>query len=123
MGFFESVGRWVDGLIDELLAWLGRACKAFIEGLVWALEKIWQTAVVTVLIAAFGAVATLYVIFYAGFLLGETIMEVWDPRYVNSQPSEVIKVKQSPTLRMAPQNSPLPTQRSEAKVLTLENWQ
>lgn len=118
MGFFA----WVGGLIDELVAWLGRACKAFIEGLVWALEKIWQTAVVSVLIAAFGAVATLYVIFYAGFLLGETIMEVWDPRYSNSKPSEVIAVKQSPTLRPAPQNSPLPTQRSEARVLILQDW-
>ncbi|MCT7969810.1 hypothetical protein NG799_26195 [Laspinema sp. D1] len=120
MGFFA----WVGGLIDELLAWLGRACKAFIEGLVWALEKIWQTAVVSLLFTAFGAVATLYVIFYAGFLLGETIMEVWDPRYANSKPSEVINVKQSsPVLGLAPQNSPLPTQRSEARILTLENWQ
>jgi len=49
-------------------------------------------------------------------------MEVWDPRYSNSKPSEVIAVKQSPTLRPAPQNSPLPTQRSEARVLILQDW-
>jgi hypothetical protein len=113
MGFFA----WAGGLIDELLAWLGRAFQAFIEGLVWAIEKIWQTAVVTVLIAAFGAVATLYTIFYAGYFLGETIMEVWDPRFYDSKSAQVFK------LEKAPQNSPLPTQRSEAKILKLQNWQ
>lgn len=112
MGFFA----WVGGLIDELIAWLGRAFESFIRGLVWALEAIWQTAVVSVLIAAYGAIATLYVIFYTGFLIGETIMEVWDPSYVNSKPSQVF------TIDKAPQDSPLPT-RSEAQKLTLKNWQ
>jgi len=121
MGFFT----WVGGLIDGLLAWLGQTVLSFIEALVYALEKIWETAVVTVLFAAFGAVATLYVIFYAGYLAGETIMEVWDPRYVNSKGSRVIKVKEAPKLGMAPQNSPLPpeSKRSDCQILTLENWQ
>ncbi|OCQ91402.1 hypothetical protein BCD67_23600 [Oscillatoriales cyanobacterium USR001] len=112
MGFFA----WVGSLIDQLIEWLGRAVKAFIEALVWGLQKLWETVVVGVLIAAFGLVATLYVIFYAGAILGETIMEIWDPRYYNTKPSQVF------TLGQAPQNSPLPINRSEAKTLTLENW-
>jgi hypothetical protein len=112
MGFFS----WLGGLLDQLVSWLGKAVKAFLEGLVWALQKVWNTVIKLALIAAFGPVATLYVIFYAGKALGETMMEIWDPHYLDSKPSQVIKVKK------APQDSPLPKQRSEAKVLTLEDW-
>lgn len=112
MGFFA----WVGSLVDQLLEWLGEAVKAFINALVSTLKKLWETVVVAALIAAFGAVATLYIIFYAGSVLGETIMEIWDPTYYTSKPSEVFKVKQ------APQNSPLPTNRSKAKILELEDW-
>jgi hypothetical protein len=42
-------------------------------------------------------------------------MEIWDPRYADSKPSQVFQVKQ------APQNSPLPKYRSDAKVISLEN--
>jgi hypothetical protein len=112
MGFFA----WVGSLIDQLIEWLGRVVKAFIEALVWGLQKLWETVIVGVLIAAFGLVATLYVIFYAGAILGETIMEIWDPRYYNTKPSQVF------TLEQAPQGSPLPTNRSEAKTLKLDNW-
>ncbi|EDN70600.1 hypothetical protein BGP_2639 [Beggiatoa sp. PS] len=112
MGFFS----WLGNLLDQLVDWLGRAVKAFLEGLMWALQKLWDAVVATALKVAFGFVVTLYIIFYAGVALGETIMEIWDPSYVNSKPSQVFKMKQ------APQNSPLPKKRSEAKVLTLENW-
>ncbi len=81
MGLFT----WLGSLVDELIAWLGEIFVAFIEALARVLEAIWYTAVATVLIAAFGALATLYVIFYAGALLGETMMEIWDPRYSSKQ--------------------------------------
>lgn len=112
MGFFT----WVGSLIDQFIEWLGEKVRSFIKALVKVLEKIWETVVAAALIAAFGLVATLYVIFYAGTMLGETIMEIWDPRYANSKPSQVFKLKQ------APQNSPLPKYREEAKKLELENW-
>ncbi len=111
MGLFQ----WLGKLLDDLISWLGRAVAAFLEAFVWALEKIWQTAIATVLVAAFGYVAVLYAIFYAGAVLGQTIMEIWDPRYSDSKPSQVFQVKQ------APQNSPLPKYRSDAKVIALEN--
>ena len=111
MGFFS----WLGQLLDKLVDWLGKAAKFFLEALIWALQKVWETAVATALIAAFGVVGTLYVIFYAGYALGETFMEIWDPRNLN-KPSRTF------TLQQAPQNSPLPEKRSDAKVLTLENW-
>jgi hypothetical protein len=118
MGFFT----WVGSLVDQLIEWLGRALKAFIDGLMSVLERVWYTVVVGVLIAAFGAFATLYVIFYAGYFLGETIMEIWDPNYYSSKPSEVFNCGQAPTFSPVYQDSPLPTNRSQAKVLKLQNW-
>jgi hypothetical protein len=107
--------QWLGKLLDDLLDWLGELVKAFLEGLIWALQKIWETAVAGFLIAAFGSVAILYVIFYAGAVLGETIMEVWDP--LNStKPSEVFSLEQ------APQDSPLPKRGSNTRVLKLQNW-
>jgi hypothetical protein len=111
MGLFQ----WLGKLLDDLISWLGRAVAAFLQAFVSVLEAIWQTAIATVLIAAYGYVAVLYAIFYAGAVLGQTIMEIWDPRYSDSKPSQVFQVKQ------APQNSPLPKYRSEAKVIALEN--
>jgi hypothetical protein len=42
-------------------------------------------------------------------------MEIWDPRYAYKE-SQVFKIKH------ASESSPLSTNRSEAKVLELENW-
>ena len=111
MGLFQ----WLGKLLDDLISWLGRALAAFLEAFVWALQKLWETAILTVLIAAYGYGAALYAIFYAGAVLGETIVEIWDSNYVNSKPSQIFNVKQ------APQDSPLPKYRSQAKILILEN--
>ncbi len=118
MGFFA----WVGSLIDQLVEWLGRVVKAFIEALVWALQKVWETVIVAALIAAFGLVATLSVIFYAAGVLGETIIEIWDPAYYSSKPSQVFVVEQAPSLGQGLQDSPLPTNRAAAKRLTLNHW-
>ena len=112
MGFFT----WLGSLVDQLIEWLGRAVKDFIDALVLTLQRLWETVIVGALIAAFGLVATLYVIFYAGAVLGEIIMEIWDPNYYSSKPSEVF------ILEEAPKDSPLPDKRSDAKRLKLKNW-
>jgi len=112
MGIFT----WLGSLFDQLVEWLGKAVVVFINALINVLKLLWEAVVVAALIAAFGLVATLYVIFYAGNVIGETIMEVWDPIYANTKPSEVFVLEQ------APQNSPLPKNRSEAKKLSLTNW-
>lgn len=110
MGFFT----WLGSLADQLLTWLGRTLKAFIDGLLYALKSIWEAAVASVLIAAFGFVASLYVIFYSGYMLGETIMEVWNPH--SNRPSEVFKVRQ------APKGATLNKTRNEARILELREW-
>ncbi|WP_414545555.1 hypothetical protein [Nostoc sp. CCY0012] len=113
MGLFS----WLGSLLDQLISWLGEVVAAFLEALVYTLQEIWYAAIASVLIAAFGVGVVLYAIFIAGEIAGETLMEVWDPRYYNSEPSQVFSVRQ------APQHSPLPTQRSEARVVVLENWE
>ncbi|MBW4479359.1 MAG: hypothetical protein KME54_21515 [Tolypothrix brevis GSE-NOS-MK-07-07A] len=112
MGLFT----WLGSLLNQLITWLGKVVAAFLEALMWAIQAVWDTAIASVLIVAFGADIVLHAIFYAGAIAGETLMEVWDPRYHNSKPSEVFSVTQ------APQDSPLPTQRSKAKVVALKNW-
>lgn len=112
MGLFA----WLGSLLDQLISWLGELVAAFLEALVYAIQAIWDVAIASVLVAAFGVGVVLYAIFLAGAIVGETLMEVWDPRYYDSKQSEVFSIRQ------APQNSPLPTQRSEARVVALENW-
>ncbi len=112
MGFFS----WLGGLVDQLLDWLGRAVAAFINALVATIQALWYSAIVGVLIGAFGYAATLYAIFYAGAVLYETLMEVWNPN--SNKPSEVFSIEQ------APANTPLPRQRSQVtKVMALKNIQ
>ncbi len=118
MGLFT----WLGSLLNQLITWLGKAVAAFLEALMWAIQEVWDTAIANVLIVAFGADIVLHAIFYAGAIAGETLMEVWDPRHYNSKPSQVFSVRQTsgPQFSQALQDSPLPTQRSEAKVLTLK---
>lgn len=112
MGFFQRLGKFLDDLIE----WLGQIAKDFIERLIFALKDLWETTIEALLIAAFGASSILYAIIYAGHAWGTTIMEVWDPKYLESKRAEVFEIKQ------APQDSPLPKNRKEAKVLELTNW-
>jgi hypothetical protein len=112
MGLFS----WLGSLLDQLISWLGALVAAFLEALIFAIKAVWNVAIASVLISVFGVGVVLYAIFLAGAIAGETLMEVWDPRYHNSKPSQVFSVRQ------APQDSPLPTQRSESKVVVLENW-
>jgi len=112
MGLFS----WLGSLLDQLISWLGRAVATFLEALVTAIQAVWYAAIASVLVSAFGAGVVLYAIFIAGAVAGQTLMEVWDPRYYNTKPSQVFSITQ------APGNSPLPTQRSSAQKVALKNW-
>lgn len=101
-------------LSNNLSEFLGVDTVAF-KALFNAIEPIWDTCIVTVLIASFGEAKTLYVIFYAGILPNEIMMEIWDPIYLNKQ-SQFFKLK------LNFENLFLPKNRSEAKVLQLQNW-
>jgi hypothetical protein len=88
------------------------------EELLETLSPIWDKNVAPTLLSAFGDVTTLYAIFYAPDTPErEVILEVWDPIYVDSKPSEVFRFKGIPNVAAR-----LPSSRSEAKVITLENW-
>ncbi|ROI10199.1 hypothetical protein ACLB6K_13595 [Microcystis aeruginosa FACHB-524] len=111
MGFFA----WLGSLVDELIEWLGEVWSNFVQALVNKIQAIWYTEIAPVLREAFGILShiTLYVIYYAGAKIDEIIKEVWDPRYPQKQSQVFI-------LKKAPQNTPLPKYRSDAKVLELK---
>jgi len=123
MGFFTWLGKRLDRLAESVLDWLVEVTTwvfeqlaIFITALFEKLQKIWPALVAPVLAAVFGEISVLYVIFYAGAVVAQTIMEIWDPLKINNKPSQVFKLEE------APLNSPLPEVRSEARVLKLENW-
>lgn len=118
MGFFQHAGY----LLDQLIEWLGTRFQAFLEDLISEIDKIWERIIRSALILAYGVGVVLYAIFYAGKEIGETLMEIWDPRYHETKPSLVYNITQAPKFGQAPEGSPLPTNRSEAKILTLTNW-
>ncbi|NES23379.1 MAG: hypothetical protein F6K41_31795 [Symploca sp. SIO3E6] len=131
MGFFTWLGGWLDRVAESVFDWLVDVTTWIVERLIdfvqtlfQALQNIWSSEVASVLLEAFGVKDFLHVIFYAAKTVGWVMMEIWDSNYVYSKPSQVFKVQQSQALRMtpAPQNSPLPQQRSQAKVLKLENY-
>lgn len=110
MGFFS----WLGGLFNQLVNWLGRVLMAFIEALVNIIQALWN-AIVAALVAAFEYAQTLYATFYAGASPFETLMEIWDPRYLN-KPAQVFKIG------VAPPNTGLAKSRVEVdRVFTLEN--
>jgi len=127
MGFFNWLGRVAESVINWLVdttTWIIERLIDFVQTLFQALQNIWSSKVASVLLEAFGVKDFLHVIFFAAKTVGWVIMEIWDPSYVYSKPSQVFKVQQTQALRMtpAPKGSPLPQQRSDAKVLRLENY-
>ena len=114
-----NMGRyqWVSSLFDQLIAWLGEVVTNFVRKLIENIKRDWNKLILPTLISAFTVEAiVLYTIFYAGPVVGQTIMEIWDARYFDTKESQVFILKE------APQDTPLSTNRSEAKILQLENW-
>jgi hypothetical protein len=105
-----------NSLEKDFIEHFDRVYYAFIKALIISIQAVWYTAIAPVLVAAFGAGVVLYAIFLAGAVAGETLMEVWDPKYHNSKPSEVFSIRQTP------QDSPLPTRRDQSRIVMIENW-
>ncbi len=82
------------------------------------LEPIWDTNIAPVLIEAFGKGTTLYLILYLESYSHELIMEVWDPKHVESKPSQVFKLSGITDNDI----NNFPKDRSKARIMTLENW-
>jgi len=107
--------HFLANLFNDLIEWLGKEVTRFLQKLVDKLQSIWATQVRTTLRTNFGDTSVLYVIFYAGEAIGETFMEIWDPRYYDSKPSQVFRLKTDLV------DNPLPKCRQDARVLSLEN--
>jgi hypothetical protein len=105
MGFFG----WLGSLVDQLFEWLGSVFKVFINALVSALQSLWETVIVSALIAAFGFAVILYVIFYV--VNGKTIAEFWDPQKDEETSSFEIS-------GLAPPGTPIPRKSSKPMIIT-----
>lgn len=91
------------------------------------LEKIlkpkWETTIMPSLIAEFGLVETLYVIFYLGKNQDEIIMEIWDRNYFDAKPSQVFVFElDAETVLELKSVLKLTENRSQAKKYALNNW-
>lgn len=91
------------------------------------LEKIlkpnWETTIIPSLIAKFGLVETLYVIFYLGKNQDEIIMEIWDCNYFDAKPSQVFVFElDAETVLELKSVLKLTENRSQAKKYALNNW-
>lgn len=91
------------------------------------LEKIlkpkWETTIMPSLIAEFGLVETLYVIFYLGKNQDEIIMEIWDCNYFDAKPSQVFVFElDAETVLELKSVLKLTENRSQAKKYALNNW-
>lgn len=103
---------------DSLTANFSGNRSSIVEMLYRKLEPIWDTDIAPVLIETFGKGTTLYLILYLGNYHDELIMELWDPKHIESKPSQVF------TLSGITGNdiNDFPKDRSKARIMTLENW-
>ncbi|UXE63240.1 MAG: hypothetical protein KA717_11630 [Woronichinia naegeliana WA131] len=84
-----------------------------------ALITIWDSNIAPILTTEFGSeTEVLYVIFYQGDNESGAIMEIWDPNYVETKPSQVFALE----CGISENTETLAKNRSEAKRLKLQNW-
>jgi|GEM_PF-1444793 len=92
--------------------------STFPEIVLEKLEPIWERSIEPILVFEFGRGSTLYVIFYLGRKQDEIIMEIWDPNYIKTKPSQVFSIEGVPeyATRHFPRN------RAQAEIGVLEDW-
>jgi hypothetical protein len=101
-----SYFQWLGSLVDELIDWLGDIFASFVEELISIVQRIWDTIVSTALIAAYGFVVGLYVIFYSIGVIGETLMEIWNPNAnVYNQRPQVFTIQQAEQKQLPPREN------------------
>jgi phytoene/squalene synthetase len=84
-----------------------------------SLVAIWDSTISPILDTEFGSeTEVLYLIFYQSGNETEVIMEVWDPNYAETKPSQVFVLE----CNIAENTKSIATNRSEAKRLKLQNW-
>ncbi|NEO57937.1 MAG: hypothetical protein F6K54_35715 [Okeania sp. SIO3B5] len=103
---------------DSLSKFFGGKRSSTTEMLYGKLEPIWDINIAPVLIEAFGKGTTLHLILYLEGYSHELTMEVWDPKHVESKPSQVFKLSGISGNEI----NNFPKDRSKASIMTLENW-
>jgi hypothetical protein len=106
------------GVFIEMFRRPQKNSTIFPEIVLEKLEPIWERSIEPLLISEFGRRSTLYVIFYLGGKRDEIIMEIWDPNYINTKPSQVFSIEGVP--EYATRNFPI--NRSQAEIGVLEDW-
>ena len=110
-----------NSLLDYLRQFFGSdrtSATSLPETLLEKFAPVWDSSIAPVLIREFGAKTTLYAIFYAGEVSGEIIMELWDPKSVNSKASQVFKFRGIPEREI----HFFPKDRAKAEIAILDNW-
>ena len=109
----ESIAQFLRNLLFPISSFEPSTVDRLLE----AISPTWDTVIAPSLLSEFGNLATLHAIFYLASNTDEVILEVWDPSCVETKPSEVFKLAGVPDTAKR-----LPSSRSKAKILTLENW-
>ncbi len=103
---------------DFLSKLFGGNRSSTVEMLHRKLEPIWDTDIAPVLIETFGKGTTLYLILYLENDTHELIMEIWDPKQVESKESQVFKLSGI----NGDEINNFSKDRSKARIMTLQNW-
>jgi hypothetical protein len=90
---------------------------SIVNELLEAISSVWDKTIVPTLLLEFGNTNTLYAIFYTGESPDEIVLEVWDPKYSESKPSQVFILNGIPNIAKY-----LPKNRSNAEIMTLDKW-
>ncbi|UXE63241.1 MAG: hypothetical protein KA717_11635 [Woronichinia naegeliana WA131] len=103
---------------SEIVRRQQRNSKAFPEFILEKLEPIWEEEIEPVLISEFGRRSTLYIIFFLKQEQNQVVMEIWDPNYVETKPSQVFRIDNVPKSI----TNYLPVSRSQAEIGILTDW-
>jgi hypothetical protein len=103
---------------SEIVRRQQRNSKAFPEFILEKLEPIWEEEIEPILISEFGRRSTLYIIFYLKQVQDQVVMEIWDPNYTETKPSQVFRIDNVPKSI----TNYLPVNRSQAEIGILTDW-
>ncbi|MEC4983538.1 MAG: hypothetical protein SAJ37_17180 [Oscillatoria sp. PMC 1068.18] len=113
----SSVGRVRDFLTRLFGNDTNQTAKIY-KSLILRLEPIWDREIAPSLIQEFGRNTPLYGILYQGEYRNEVVMEIWDPRHVETKSSQVF------TIRGIPESETryFPKSRNTAEIFNINDW-
>jgi hypothetical protein len=104
--------------LREIFGRQQRNSTVFPEIILEKLEPIWEEEIEPVLILEFGRYSTLHIVFYVKQGQDQVVMEIWDPNYIETKPSQVFRIDNVPKSI----TRDLPKNRSQAEISVLSDW-